>query len=192
MTKRLIAGVAALAATLVATAATPSTLSGKWLSAPIDHKARPAQSQTVVTIDFGPEEATAGTCDFTALYALKGCQMGSKTMKVNVPVTVTGKAAWVLDGSDLKLTFDPASLKATADADRLELDVPEVMKAAMQARASEFAAGITGSLEDALRHDLESNSFPMHDLDMPADKPGTLTVRSYDAVTDLALTFTRQ
>ncbi|MCM1336882.1 MAG: hypothetical protein NC187_06690 [Candidatus Amulumruptor caecigallinarius] len=192
MTKTLTGIVVAVVSALAGTAATPTTLSGTWLSDPVELQARPAQAKTVVTIDFGADEASSGVCDFTAVYALRGCQMGSKTMKVNVPVKVSGKASWELIGSDLMLTFDPATLSAKADIDHLVLDVPEVMKAAMEARINEFAAGITGSLEDALREEIASNSFPMQNLDMPDDKPGTMTANSADTTGALALTFTRQ
>lgn len=192
MKKTLITAVVALAATASAMADAPASLSGKWTSAPVEMATRPAQSTTVVTIDFGTGEATSGICDFTAVYSLKGCQMGSKTMKVNVPVTVAGKASWVLDGSDLKLTFKADDITATADNDNLELDVPEVMKAAMQARISEFAAGITGSLEDALKDDLVANSLMLTALDIAADSASTMTATAAVDAASVPLTFTRQ
>lgn len=186
MKRHIIIAMAAALCASAAVAEVPATLGGHWVSAPAEEKDKDATVITTYDIDFGAD-GTKGDCTVTSVAQLKGQQMGSREMKVNVKATLKATGQWTLADDTLTMTFKPENVTCTVPVEDVELDIPEAMKVAMAARMNEFMPAITGSLEDALKQEAVTNGIKFDHVDVTGE-PAVLTVND-DGVT---FTFTRQ
>lgn len=186
MKRHIIIAMAAALCASAAVAEVPATIGGHWVSAPVEIKDKETTVTSTYDIDFGAE-GTKGDCTVISVAQLKGQQMGSREMKVNVKGTIKAKGQWTLAGDVLTVTFKPENVTCSIPVEDVELDIPEAMKVAMAARMNEFMPAITGSLEDALKQEVVSEGLKYDHVDVTGE-PAVMTVND-EGVT---VTFTRQ
>lgn len=181
MNSRIIAlGAALLMGASSLLAAQPATLSGHWVSDPAESRDSRGYITAVYDLDLGSTASISGPCTFKAVMNLDRYQLGSKDLKVAATVDVAGKGFWKLSDGDLKITFEPGAVKATANRSSLDLQVPPAMKKAMEVRLDEIAAGILGGIEDGLTSSLTSDGVTFSFLDVPEGDSSVMNGKTKD------------
>lgn len=155
-------------------AVVPSTMSGEWKSDPLKISSTSGNITAVYAINLGVTEAKSGKCVISTDAQLQGVQIGSRMMKVNLPVKINAAGDWTLASDTLNVTIVPESIKVDIDPESVELDVPPVMREAMASRMNEFIPAITGAVTNLLTDKYSQDGITITELDFSENAPATI------------------
>lgn len=175
MLTRVSAAIVMLLSIFNLQAVVPATMSGAWKSDPLKIASTSGNINAVYAIDLGASESKNGKCEIITDAQLQGVQIGSRMMKVNLPVKINASGDWSLASDTLSVTIVPESIKVDIDPDMVELDVPPVMREAMASRMNEFIPAITGAVTNLLTDKYSQDGISITSVDFIEGAPATLT-----------------